>query len=181
MPLLAAAAARQPGHMDGPDSAAGRQAGSEVAASARRLTVIVGKPAGGGGACRVEDPCRLLRVWSLLQATSEEIDRAALPPEGMPRLQRQLQAVRHEIDKAVSPSLAAELRRILPPQDAAPSAGALRIECAVLLSWTGSLVIEMLSALASASRHLSRPPAARRANDLAEAGSPGRVPREAAS
>jgi hypothetical protein len=51
----------------------------------------------------------------------------------MPRLQRQLQTLRHDLEQAVSPPLAAELRRILPPQDAAPTAGALRIECAVLL------------------------------------------------
>ena len=149
--------------------------------SPRRVAVAVGKPADGGRACRVEDPGRLLRVWSLLQATSEQIDRAALPPEGMPRLQHQLQAIRHELDKAVSSPLAAELRRILPPQDVAPSAGALRIECAVLLSWTGSLVIQMFSALTAASKRLSRPPAAGRPNAFAEAGSPDRLPGETPS
>ena len=42
----------------------------------------------------------------------------------MPRLQRQLQAIRRELENTVSPPLAAELRRILPPRDEAPSAGA---------------------------------------------------------
>ena len=123
----------------------------------RQFAVVVGKPAADGSACRVEDPGRLLRVWSLLQATSEQIDRAALPPEGMPALQRQLQAIRRELEQTVSPPLAAELQR--PPQEEAPSAGALRIQCAVLLSWAGSLVIQVLSALADARERLSGAPA----------------------
>jgi hypothetical protein len=47
----------------------------------------------------------------------------------------------------------------LPPQDAAPSASALRIEYAVLLSWSGSLMVEMLRAfaLAVANERRSRP------------------------
>jgi hypothetical protein len=60
----------------------------------------------------------------------------------------------------VSPPLAAEFRRILPFWDAAPGTGALRIECAVLLSWSGSLVAEMLRALAAMQERHSRPPAA---------------------
>ena len=96
---------------------------------------------------------------SLLQATSEQIDRAALPPEGMPALQRQLQAIRRELEQTVSPPLAAELQRIVPPQEEAPSAGALRIQCAVLLGWAGSLVIQVLSALADARERLSGAPA----------------------
>jgi len=75
-------------------------------------------------------------------------------------LQRQLHVIRRELEDTVSPPLAAELRRILPPQDEAPSAGALRIECAVLLSWADSLAIQMLSELEAARERLSRPPAA---------------------
>ena len=48
----------------------------------------------------------------------------------------------------------AELERILPSQDGVPSAGALRIECAALLSWTASLVVQMLAALAAAHERL---------------------------
>jgi hypothetical protein len=125
-----------------------------------RFAVIVGEPADGSSACRVQQPCRLLRVWSLLRATYEQVDRTALPPEGMPPLQRQLQMIRHDLEQAVSPPLAAELRRILPAQDAAPSAGALRIECAVLLSWTSSLVIQMLGVLAAEGERLPSPSAA---------------------
>ncbi len=146
--------------MDRPQAAGGRHAGSDVAAPVRRFAVIVGEGAGDGSACRIEAPGRLLRLQSLLRATHEQIDRTALPPEGMPRLQRQLQAIRRERENTVSPPLAAELRRILPPGDEAPSAGALRIQCAVLLSWANSLAIQMLSELEAARARLSRPPAA---------------------
>ena len=115
------------------------------AAPLRRFVVIVGEPADGGSAFRIEDPARLLRVWSLLQATSEQLDSTTLPPEGMSRLERQIQAIRRELDRAVSAPVAAELRRILPPCDMAPSAGALHIECAALASWVASLVLQMLA------------------------------------
>ena len=111
----------------------------------RRFVVIVGEPADGGSACRIEDPARLLRLWLLLQATLDELEGTALPPEGMPGLQRQLQVIRRELDRAVSPSLAAELRRILPPQDAEPSASMVRIECAALATWVSGLVLQMLA------------------------------------
>ena len=146
--------------MDRSEAASGPQAVNQVAAPVRRFIVIVGKPADDGSVCRVEEPDRVLRVWALLQATSEQMDRAALPPEGIPALQRQLQAIRRELEQAVSPPLAAELRRVVPSQDAAPSAGALRIQCAVLLSWAGSLVVQVLSTLEDARERLSRPPAA---------------------
>ena len=146
--------------MDRPQAATGRHVESDVAAPVRRFAVIVGEGAGDGSAWRIEAPGRLLRLQSLLKATYEQIDRAALPPEGMPRLQRQLQAIRRELENTVSPPLAAELRRILPPRDEAPSAGALRIECAALLNWANSLAIQMLSELQAARARLSRPPAA---------------------
>jgi hypothetical protein len=158
-PWSAAAAGEQRGGMEPEDTIAGQAAGS-IAEPARRLVVVLAEPPDGGSACRIEDPERLLRVWSLLQATAELLDWAALSPEDMPRLQRQSQAIRRELETAVSASLAAELRRILPSQDAAPSAGALRIEYAALLSWSGSLVVQMLRSLAAAHERLARPSAA---------------------
>jgi len=146
--------------MEKPEATRGRQAGDDTAASAGRFIVIVGKPAGEGSADRIEEPDRLLRVWSLLEATYEQMDWAALPPEDVPGLQRQFQALHRELERAVSPSLVAELRRILPSRNAAPSAGALRIEYAVLLSWSGSLMVEMLRALAAAHERLQQPSAA---------------------
>jgi len=142
-----------------------RQPGNDRAVTpARRFVVIVGEPADGGSQFRIEEPDRLLRVWSLLQATSEQLEGTTLPPEGIPGLQRQLQAIHSELERAVSPALAAELRRILPSHDSVPSAGALRIECAVLLSWIGSLVVQTLAALAAVhdrTRHVSASPGVR--------------------
>lgn len=145
--------------MERSDATSGQQAEDGATAPGLRFAVIVGKPV-GGSARRVEAPARLLRVWSLLQATHEQIDQAALPSEGMPRLQRQLQDIRRELEDTVSPALAAELRRVAPPRDEAPSAAGLRIECAALTSWAGSLTIQMLSALAAARKRLPRQPAA---------------------
>jgi hypothetical protein len=121
-----------------------------AATAVRRYVVIVGERADGGSALRIDDPARLLRVYSLLQATLGQLEGATLPPEGMPVAQQQLEVIRRETERAVSPALAAEFRRILPSHDAAPSAGALRIECAVLASWVESLVVQMLANLAAA-------------------------------
>jgi len=159
-PWPAAVVGQQPGRMKEPEATSGRQAGNDVAAPVRRFVVIVGKPAGAGPADRIEEPDRLLRAWSLLEATYEQLDWAALPREGVPRLQRQFLAIRRELERAVSPPLTAELRRILPSPDAASSIGALRIEYAVLLSWSGSLMVEMLRALAAAHERLPGPSAA---------------------
>lgn len=60
----------------------------EAASRLRRFIVVVGDAAHGGAALRVEDPARLLRVWSLLRATSGQLDSAILSPEGMPGVQR---------------------------------------------------------------------------------------------
>ena len=79
---------------------------------------------------------------------------------GIAAVQRQFQALRRELERAVSPSLTAELRRILPSRAPAPNIGALRIEYAALLSWSGSLMIEMLRALAAAHERLPKPSAA---------------------
>ena len=135
-----------------------RPGDDEAATPVRRFVVIVGEPADGGSAFRIEDPARLLRVWSLLQATLEQLEGTTLPPEGMPGLQRQLQAIRRELERAVSPPLAAELRRIVPSRDAAPSAGALRIECAALASWVGSLVLQMLAVFVAARERAQQAP-----------------------
>jgi len=143
-----------------------------------RFVVTVGEPADGGSACRIEEPDRLLRVWSMLQATGEQLDSATLPPEGIPGLQRQLAAIRRELDRAVSPPLAAELRRILPAHETAPSAGALRIECAVLLSWVGSLVVQMMTSFGAAYERLQRPQAP---DSAARGAGPGRRRVEVAS
>jgi hypothetical protein len=141
--------------------------GDGAEAPVRRFVIILGDPADDGSVSRIEDPARLLRLWSLLQATFEQLEGTTLAPEGMPGVQRQLQTIRRELEQAVSPSLTAELRRILPPRDAAPSAGGLRIECAVLSSWVSSLVLQMLAVFVGARE---RPPQAGAAAASADAG-----------
>jgi hypothetical protein len=133
--------------MEARELASRRPAQDDGTTPMRGFVVIVGESADSGSAFRIEDPARLLRVWALLQATADQLNGATLPPEGIPELQRQLQVLRHEVERAVSSPVVAELQRIMPSQDAAPSAGALRIECAVLMSWVGSLVMQMLSTL----------------------------------
>jgi Protein of unknown function (DUF2587) len=131
----------------------------DVAATATplRCVVIVGEHSDDGSAVyRIEDPARLLRVYSLLQATSEQLQGVTLPSEGMPGLQEQLEVIRRETERAVSPALAAELGRILPSHDPVPSAGALRIEFAVLVSWVASLIVQMLAAFAAAGERSQR-------------------------
>jgi hypothetical protein len=128
----------------------GQPEDNEAAAPVQRFVVIVGEPADGGSAFRVEDPDRLLRIWAMLEATLGQLEGVTLPPEGMPALHRQLQVIRHEFEQAVSPPVAAELARILPPRDAAPGPGVLRIECAALASWIGGLVTRMLAVLVNA-------------------------------
>jgi hypothetical protein len=123
----------------------GAASGQQAINDAARFAVVVSDPA-----CEIAAPGRLLRLWSLLQATLEQIDHATPPPEGIPRLQRQLRAIRRELENTVSPPLAAELRQIAPPRDGALSAAELRMECAVLTSWTGSLTMQMLRTIEAA-------------------------------
>jgi Protein of unknown function (DUF2587) len=153
--LVAGNGDREPGYMEAVRETDGRSRDHEDAAAATPMqghVIIVGEHADGGSADRIEDPVRLLRVYALLRATLEELEGAGLPPEGMPALQRQLQVIRRETERTVSPSLAAELRKILPSGEAAPSPGTLRIECAGLASWAESLVVQMLSASGAANQ-----------------------------
>lgn len=136
--------------MEATEVRSGQPEDNEAAAPVQRFVVIVGEPADGGSAFRVEDPDRLLRVWAMLEAMLGQLEGATLPPDVMPALQRQLQLIRHEFEQAVSPPVAAELARILPPRDAAPGPGVLRIECAALASWIGGLVTRMLAVLVTA-------------------------------
>jgi hypothetical protein len=111
-----------------------------------RPAVVRDGQAGSPRDCRIEAPDRLLRVWALLSASSEELHKVSLPPAALPRLQRQLRAATAELQRSVSPTLAAELGRLV-RCDGPPTAGELRIEYASLLGWTGGLVISMLEQL----------------------------------
>jgi hypothetical protein len=112
------------------------------------VIIELGGPAGTPRACRVEDPGRLLRVWALLNAASEELHQAGMPPAAVAMLHRKLQDDMSELQRSLSPELAGELGRLMSQDDTAPAtADELRIEYATLLGWTGGLVVAMLDQL----------------------------------
>jgi hypothetical protein len=113
-----------------------------------RPAVALGAPVGSPCACRVEEPDRLMRVWGMLSAASEELHKVKLPPKAVGRLQRQLKAAIAELERSVSPALAGELDYLIRHDGTAPATTSeLRIEYASLLGWTGGLVIAMLDQL----------------------------------
>jgi len=110
----------------------------------------------------------VLRIWAMLTSANVELHQASLPPEAVPRLQRQLDALTAELDRSLSPALAAELHHLAGPKPGPGlTADELRVEYATLLSWTIGLVIGILTQLEQASaktlRAAARPqPAASR-------------------
>lgn len=50
----------------------------------RRYVIIVGERANSGSTFRIEDPARLLRVYSLLQAILGQLEGATLRRKGCP-------------------------------------------------------------------------------------------------
>jgi hypothetical protein len=80
-----------------------------------RFVVIVGEPADGGSAIRVEDRARLSRVSLMPQAPLRQLEGTTLPGEGVAGLQRQLRVIRRESERTVSPPVAAELAPSDPP------------------------------------------------------------------
>jgi proteasome activator-like protein len=113
-----------------------------------RPAVVLGSPTGAQGACRVEEPDRLLRVWGMLSAASEELHKVKLPPEAVARLQGQLKTAIAELGQSVSPALAGELDYLTRQNDTTPATTSeLRIEYASLLGWLSGLVIAMLDQL----------------------------------
>jgi Protein of unknown function (DUF2587) len=151
--LVAGNCGGEPGHMETAQDTISQWRDRDDAGAGTtlwRYAITVSDHVDDGPVFRVEDPARLLRVYWLLHETFEQIESFNLPPEGMPGLQRQLEVIRRETERTLSPPLAAELERVLPSHDAAPSAGALRIECAGLVSWVASLVVQMLNAVAAA-------------------------------
>jgi proteasome activator-like protein len=113
-----------------------------------RPAVVLGGLAGSPCAYRVEEPDRLLRVWGMLSAASDELHKVKLPPEAVAGLQRQLKAAIAELERSVSPALAGELDYLTRQNDTTlATASELRVEYASLLGWTGGLVIAMLDQL----------------------------------
>jgi hypothetical protein len=141
------------GHGDQPDA--------EVV-TPPRLAVIMGRPADASRVCRVDAPDRVLRIWAMLASADGELHQASLRPGEVARLQRQLDALTAELERSLSPALAAELHRLVGREAGAElTADELRVEYASLLSWTIGLVIGILTELEVAStktlRAASRP------------------------
>jgi len=128
-------------------SVAGQPAGSAPPRPAPRIVVEVGPATGTETAYRVESPDLLLRLWGLLNAAGEELRPQDLPPKSLARIQDLLTTVQADVERAVSPALAAELRHVLGARPPSTDAASVRIEYAALLGWLGGLVIEMFSQL----------------------------------
>lgn len=130
-----------------------------------RLAVIIDGQPGSVSGCRIDDPDRVMRAWSMLIATDEELHKVTLPPGAESRLGRQLRALAAELQRSLSPELTAELRRLLSVSGSEGSEGSegltpaeLRVEYAGLQGWTGGLVIAVLGQLEKASAHRSSAP-----------------------
>lgn len=115
-----------------------------------RLAVRLGGPATGGDAYRVEAPDRVLRVWSLLNAASDELHLVEVPLESLPGLRNVFATATAELERSVSPALAGELQQFINWGDDSLSIDELRIQCAGLLGWVGGLVLGILRQLEEA-------------------------------
>lgn len=122
----------------------------DLAGPATRVVVALGRPAHGPGACRVESPERVMRIWEMLIEAGDELKPETLPPETLARVQRLLKAASAELQRSVSPALARELRQLIDCGGAEPSASEVRIEYASFLGWLGGLVVGMYSQLQDA-------------------------------
>jgi hypothetical protein len=121
------------------------------------LAVVVGWGDDTEQVSRVDAPDRVLRVWALLGNAAGDLRQAALPPEVIARLGRQLDAAVAELETSLSPALAGELHRLIGPgKNGELSADELRVEYATVLAWTASLLTEVLSQLDDAAARTGR-------------------------
>jgi Protein of unknown function (DUF2587) len=114
--------------------------------------VIIGGEPGQTSECRIDDPDQVMRAWSMLNASNQELHQVSLPTGAEPRLGRQLQALAAEVGRSPSPALTSELQRLLRPsraEDLTPAE--LRVEYAGVLGWTGGLIVAILAQLDKAS------------------------------
>ena len=124
-----------------------------------RLAVIIGGQPGQISECRIDDPDRVMRAWSMLNAADQELHQASVPPGAESRLGRQLHAVADELERSLSPALTAELKRLLRLSGSdVLTPGELRVEYAGVLGWTGGLVAAILRQLEEASARCSAAP-----------------------
>lgn len=124
-----------------------------------RLAVIIGGQPGQISECRIDNPDRVLRAWSMLNAAEQELHQASVSPGAESRLGRQLHAVAAELERSLSPALTTELERLLRFSGSELLTPAeLRVEYAGVLGWTAGLVAAILRQLEEASAPRSAAP-----------------------
>jgi len=111
-----------------------------------RLAVIIGGEPGQITECRIDDPDQVMRAWSMLNASNQELRQVSLPPGAESRLGRQPQVLAAELERSLSPALTAELQRLLRlsrPEEL--TRAELNVEYAGVLGWTGGLIVAILA------------------------------------
>ena len=119
-----------------------------------RVVVALGRPVQGPGAPRVESPERVLRMWEMLYAVSDDLKLETMPPETLARIRQLLETATTEPRRSISPALARELDHLIGDGGSEASASEVRIQYASLLGWLGGLVIGMYRQLEEAKRDL---------------------------
>ena len=141
---------------DGEAAGPGGQHGAKAAVPPC-LAVVVGWGDDTSQVFRVDEPDRVLRIWALLGNAADDLRQAALPPEAIARLGRQLDAAVAEMETSLSPALTGELHRLIRPgKNAELSADELRVEYAAVLAWTAGLLTEVLSQIDDAAARTIR-------------------------
>ena len=141
---------------DGEAAGPGGQRGTKAAVPPC-LAVVVGWGKDTSEVFRVDEPDRLLRIWALLGNAADDLRQAALPPEAIARLGRQLDTSVAEMETSLSPALAGELHRLIRPgKNAGLSADELRVEYAAVLAWTAGLLTEVLCQIDDAAARVVR-------------------------
>ncbi|TYK43607.1 hypothetical protein [Actinomadura decatromicini] len=109
-------------------------------------------PIGGGrearNGCEVTAPIRLLRTWRLLTAVNEQLHADAADEAAAHRAATMFNVLRDEVLRSVSPPLAEEVRKLLPPLDEHSGVAGTRTACAAALAWLDGLMTSVLPHLA---------------------------------
>ncbi len=134
-----------------------RPGGAPTGVPAYPLVVALGPLAGSGKAYRVQAPGRVIRVYAMLCEASEELRSPDPPPESLAQAQHLVEVARAEIERSVSPALAAELRQLCGSGAAAAGAAEVRLEYSGLLGWLSGLVVAMATELEAVSATPVRP------------------------
>ncbi|WP_165966740.1 proteasome activator [Actinomadura sp. 7K507] len=116
------------------------------------MTVVIGQ----GHEARskgygVTAPTRLMRTWRMLTAVNEELHSGIADDAAVHRAAMVFNVLRKEAISSLSPSLADEVRKLLPPLAEDSDLADTRVACASALGWLDSLMTSMLMQLAGQS------------------------------